>query len=174
LTNDDHLIEVARKLRIHGSGHTYYHERIGGNFRIDALQAAILRKKLAHLEEWTEQRRAVAERYTQWITDAGLAPEHVRPPQTRFGRHVYHQYVVRAQRRDELAAFMKQRQIGVGVYYPLPLHLQQCFADLGHRPGDFPHAEQAAAEVLALPIYPELTEAQQRAVVAGLAAFYKS
>lgn len=173
LTDNSDLIEIARKLRIHGSGHTYYHERIGGNFRIDALQAAILRKKLGHLEEWTERRRAVADRYTEWIAEAGMAPEHIQPPQTRFGRHVYHQYVVRAQRRDELAAFMKNRKIGVGVYYPLPLHLQQCFANLGHRPGDFPHAEKAAVEVLALPIYPELTHHQQRAVVAGLAAFYK-
>ncbi len=173
LTDDDHVMEVARQLRIHGSGHTYYHDRVGGNFRIDALQAALLTVKLKYLESWTEQRRARAARYTELIRAAGLAPEHVRPPQEIHGRHVYHQYVLRADRRDELVAFLKARQIGAGVYYPLPLHLQKCFADLGHQPGDFPHAEKAAAEVVALPIYPELTDAQQQSVVAGLTAFYR-
>lgn len=173
LTDNEALFETARKLRIHGSGHTYHHDRVGGNFRIDALQAALLTHKLAHLEEWTEQRRAHAARYTELIAAAGLAPEHVRPPQELRGRHVYHQYVLRAQRRDELAAFLKERKIGAGVYYPLPLHMQKCFANLGHQPGDFPHAEQAAKEVLALPIYPELTDVQQRTVVDALTAFYR-
>ena len=173
LTNDDSLLETTRKLRVHGSGHTYYHDIIGGNFRIDALQAALLSLKLKHLEDWTERRRARAARYTTLIAAAGLAPEHVRPPREIYGRHVYHQYVVRAQRRDELAAFLKERKIGAGVYYPLPLHLQKCFADLGHKPGDFPHAERAATEVLALPIYPELTDEQQQAVVDALAVFYR-
>jgi dTDP-4-amino-4,6-dideoxygalactose transaminase len=173
LTNDERLAELARKLRVHGSGHTYYHERVGGNFRIDALQAAMLAIKLKSLEDWTERRRARAARYTELITAAGLAPQHVRPPQEIHGRHVYHQYVLRADRRDELLTFLKERQIGAGVYYPLPLHLQTCFADLGHKPGDFPHAEHAAAQVLALPIYPELTDTQQHAVVDALTAFYK-
>lgn len=173
LTDDHGLLETARKLRVHGSGHTYHHDRIGGNFRIDALQAAILAVKLKHLEEWTEQRRAHAARYNDLIHAAGLAPEHLRTPPEVHGRHVYHQYVLRARRRDELAAFLKERKIGSGVYYPLPLHLQKCFADLGHKAGDFPHAERAAAEVLALPIYPELTESQQQAVVEALSAFYR-
>jgi dTDP-4-amino-4,6-dideoxygalactose transaminase len=173
LTSDAGFLEIARQLRVHGSGHTYYHDRVGGNFRIDALQAALLTIKLKHLETWTEQRRARAARYTELILAAGLAPEHVRPPQEIHGRHVYHQYVLRADRRDELVRFLKARQIGAGVYYPLPLHLQKCFAALGHQPGDFPHAEKAAAEVVALPIYPELTDAQQESVVAGLAAFYQ-
>ncbi|MCK4342772.1 MAG: DegT/DnrJ/EryC1/StrS family aminotransferase [Phycisphaerae bacterium] len=173
LTNDENLFETARKLRIHGSGHTYYHDHVGGNFRIDAIQAAILTLKLKHLEEWTERRRARATRYTELITAAGLVPEHVRPPQEINGRHVYHQYVLRVQRRDELATFLKDRRIGAGVYYPLPLHLQRCFADLGYKAGDFPHAERAAAEVLALPIYPELTNQQQQVVVDALAAFYR-
>lgn len=172
LTNDVRMHELATKLRIHGSGHTYHHERIGGNFRIDAIQAALLSVKLRHLEVWTEQRRARAQRYTQLLEDAGLAPEHVRPPVERIGRHVYHQYVLRATRRDELAAHLKERGIGCGVYYPVPLHMQHCFADLGHKEGDFPHAEQAAREVLALPIYPELTDAQQDTVVAAIRAFY--
>ena len=173
VTNDDALLELCRKLRIHGSGYTYYHERVGGNFRIDALQAAILSIKLRHLEAWTRERRTRAARYTELIAAAGLAPEHIRPPQEINGRHVYHQYVLRARRRDELIAFLKERQIGAGVYYPLPLHLQTCFAGLGHKPGDFPHAEQAAAEVVALPIYPELTNAQQQTVVHALTAFYR-
>jgi dTDP-4-amino-4,6-dideoxygalactose transaminase len=173
LTSDDRMIELARQLRVHGSGHTYYHDRVGGNFRIDALQAALLAIKLKYLETWTEQRRARAARYTELFVAARLAPEHVRPPQEIHGRHVYHQYVLRADRRDELVAFLKARQIGAGVYYPLPLHLQECFAGLGHRPGDFPHAEKAAAEVVALPMYPELTDAQQQSVVAGVAEFYR-
>ena len=173
LTNDEGLDEALRKIRIHGSGHTYYHDRVGGNFRIDSLQAALLTIKLRHLDEWTDARRARAARYGELLADAGLVPEHVRPPAEVHGKHVYHQYVLRATRRDELAAFLKERKIGCGVYYPLPLHLQTCFADLGHKAGDFPNAETAAAEVLALPIYPELTEAQQQAVVAGIASFYR-
>jgi dTDP-4-amino-4,6-dideoxygalactose transaminase len=173
LTNDDDLLELARKLRVHGSGHTYYHDRVGGNFRIDALQAAILTIKLKHLDRWTAQRRRRAARYTELINAAGLAPEHVRPPQEIHGRHVYHQYVLRVDRRDELMAFLQQRRIGAGVYYPLPLHLQTCFAGLGHKAGDFPHAEKAAADVIGLPIYPELTDDQQDAVVGALTAFYR-
>jgi dTDP-4-amino-4,6-dideoxygalactose transaminase len=173
LTDDSRLDELLRKLRIHGSGHTYYHDRIGGNFRIDALQAALLTIKLKRLEEWTEARRARAARYGELLHESGLVPAHVRPPREVYGRHVYHQYVIRAQRRDELAAFLKDRKIGCGVYYPLPLHLQTCFAHLGHKPGDFPQAESAAAEVLALPVYPELTDAQQQAVVGAIASFYR-
>jgi len=173
LMSSPELAERARKLRIHGSGHTYYHEYVGGNFRIDALQAALLRIKLGHLERWTAERRARAARYNALIAAAGLAPEFVQLPVERHGQHVYHQYVLRAQRRDELVAFLKERKIGAAVYYPLPLHLQQCFANLGYAAGAFPQAEQAAREVVALPMYPELTDAQQQAVVAALAAFYR-
>lgn len=172
LTNDDKLAELARLLRVHGSGHTYHHSRIGGNFRIDPLQAAILTIKLRHLDAWTARRRNRAARYTQLLEDAGLVPEHVRPPREILGSHVYHQYVIRAQRRDELTEHLKARKIGCGVYYPVPLHLQGCFAQAGGKPGDFPEAEKAAAEVLALPIYPELTDGQQDAVVAAIATFY--
>ncbi len=172
LTNDDELKEVVTKLRVHGSGHTYYHDVVGGNFRIDALQAALLTRKLQYLEPWTEARRQRAANYTEMIAGAGLAPEFVRTPEEKNGRHVYHQYVLRAQRRDELVPFLKERKVGAGIYYPLPLHLQRCFETLGYRPGDFPNAEQAAAEVVALPIYPELTDAQQEAVVAALRTFY--
>ncbi|MBK9119550.1 MAG: DegT/DnrJ/EryC1/StrS family aminotransferase [Phycisphaerales bacterium] len=172
-TNDAELHETARKLRIHGSGHTYYHDMVGGNFRIDALQAALLTIKLRRLDAWTEARRTRAARYNALLAEAGLVPEYVQPPVERFGRHVYHQYVLRCERRDELAAFLKQRQVGHGVYYPLPLHLQKCFAEYGHREGEFPHAERAAAEVLALPMYPELTETQQQTVVDAIRAFYR-
>jgi len=173
LTHDDGHAEVLRNLRVHGSGHTYYHERIGGNFRIDALQAALLTVKLQRLEDWTEQRRACAARYTTLLEAAGLVPEHARPPRELCGRHVYHQYVIRARQRDALMTFLRERKIGAAIYYPLPLHLQKCFAGLGYKVGDFPHAEQAAAEVLALPIYPELTEGQQQAVVTAITHFYR-
>lgn len=173
LTNDPERHELARKLRIHGSGHTYYHDVVGGNFRIDALQAAILTIKLQHLDAWTEARRMRAQRYSDGLTAAGVAPEHVRLPIERNGRHVYHQYVLRAQRRDDLVAHLRERQIGAGVYYPLSLHQQKCFADLGYKAGDFPNAERIAQEVVALPIYPELTDAQQDAVVEAIAAFYR-
>lgn len=172
LTPDAEMLELCRKLRIHGSGHTYYHDIVGGNFRIDALQAALLTRKLAHLEAWTEKRRANAARYTALFQDAGLTPEHIRTPEEIRGRHVYHQYVLRAQRRDALIEFLRSKKIGAAVYYPLPLHLQKCFADLGGKVGDCPQAEQAAAEVVALPIYPELTEAQQASVAAAIKAFY--
>ncbi|MBU0640692.1 MAG: DegT/DnrJ/EryC1/StrS family aminotransferase [Planctomycetes bacterium] len=172
LTNDDQLIDTARQIRIHGSGHTYYHRVIGGNFRIDALQAALLTIKLKHLEEWTEQRRARAARYTELLQAAGLTPDPLQPPYEGNSRHVYHQYVLRASRRDELAAYLKERSIGCGVYYPLCLHQQECFGHLGYQPGAFPHGEAAAAQVLALPIYPELTELQQQAVVDAIVAFY--
>lgn len=172
LTNSDKLHDLATKLRLHGETSRYHHARIGGNFKIDALQAAILSVKLRHLDGWIEQRRARAAGYTERITAAGLAPDLVQPPAELHGRHVYHQYVIRAQRRDELAEFLRGRGIGAGVYYPVPLHMQECFAYLGGREGDFPHSERAAREVLGLPIYPELTDPQQGAVVAALATFY--
>ncbi len=162
----------ARSLRLHGETKKYHHRFIGGNFRIDALQAFILSVKLRHIDAWTAQRRAVAHRYTNLLTDAGLAPEVVRAPEERIGQHVYHQYVIRAPRRDELVAFLAERKIGSGVYYPIPLHMQECFAYLGGKRGDLPHSERAAEEVLALPMYPELSEAQQAQVVNGIRAFY--
>lgn len=173
LTDDDALLERCRKLRVHGSGHTYYHEQVGGNFRIDALQAAILAIRLRRLEAWTEARRERARRYTALLESSGLSPEFLRPPPEVRGRHVYHQYVCRAQRRDELVAHLRARGIGAMVYYPLPLHLQQCFGYLGHKPGDFPMSEEVARQVVALPLYPELTDAQQEAVVDALRRFYQ-
>jgi dTDP-4-amino-4,6-dideoxygalactose transaminase len=173
LTNDAKLHEKATKLRLHGETTRYHHALIGGNFRIDTLQAAILTVKLKHLEHWNELRRQRAARYGQLFEQSGLAPEHVQLPQEVHGTHVYHQYVIRTNRRDDLVKHLQERKIGAGVYYPIPLHLQECFAYLGHERGEFPEAERAADEVLGLPIYPELTDAQQRAVVDAIAGFHR-
>ncbi len=170
VTNDDELAVRVRRLRVHGMEPKYYHHDVGGNFRLDEIQAAVLRVKLPHLERWTEGRRANAARYAQLFAEAGVRGLRlpVEPPECR---HVYHQYVVRARRRDALRAHLADVGIATEVYYPVPLHLQDCFAELGYGPGDGPHAEAAAREVLALPMYPELTEAQQRFVVSAVRAF---
>jgi dTDP-4-amino-4,6-dideoxygalactose transaminase len=173
LTNDARLHEKATKLRLHGETTRYHHAYIGGNFRIDALQAAILTIKLRCLDQWNAERRKRAARYNALFADSGLVPERVRLPKEVNGVHVYHQYVIRAPQRDQLLEHLRERQIGAGIYYPVPLHLQECFGYLGHKSGEFPHAEKAAAEVLALPLYPELTDAQQETVVQAVAAFYQ-
>lgn len=173
-TNDAKLFERSKQLRLHGETKKYHHQFVGANFRIDALQAAILNIKLPHLESWNDRRRAVADRYTARLTELGAAPQFVTSPSQKRGRHVYHQYVIRAQRRDELVTFLSDRKIGTGVYYPIPLHQQECFAYLGYKAGQLPHSENAAAEVLGLPIYPELSEPQQDAVVESIAAFYRT
>ena len=168
-TGDPALAREIRRLRNHGSETKYYHQQIGGNFRLDALQAAVLRVKLPHLAGWTARRRDNAARYRrlfgELLTDARL----VLPtePDGRF--HIYNQFVVRVLRRDDVRAFLTARGIGTEVYYPLPFHLQECFAALGHRRGDFPVAEAAAESTLALPIYGELSAAQQQTVVETLA-----
>ena len=181
LTNDQKLFNRARQCRLHGETQKYHHEFVGGNFRIDVIQAAILSIKLRHLDEWTQRRRQVAANYTRLFTDTDLVPELVRPPTvpgcddlTKATNHVFHQYVIRTPRRDELMQHLQQRKIGAGIYYPVPLHLQECFAYLGHQPGDFPNSEKAAAEVLALPMYPELTAAQQERVVGEIERFFKT
>lgn len=173
LVNDAALFEKSRQLRLHGETRKYHHKYVGGNFRIDALQAAILSIKLRRLSDWNRARAAHAARYTQLLAEAGLSPEFVRAPLVGPGTHAWHQYVIRAPRRDALVAALNERKIGSGVYYPVPLHLQECFAHLGGKAGDFPVAEKAAQEVLALPMYPELTEAQQVAVVDAIRAFYR-
>jgi len=173
LTNDARLHEKATKLRLHGETERYHHAYVGGNFRIDPIQAAVLSIKLKHLGRWNTERRKRAARYNELFEQTGLVPEHVRLPAEVNGVHVYHQYVIRARYRDELFRHLCQRNIGAGVYYPIPLHLQECFAYLNHKPGDFPHAEKAAEEVLALPIYPELSDAQQEAVVESVRSFYR-
>ena len=181
-TNDEDLAAHVRRLRNHGSRQRYYHEEIGWNSRLDALQAAVLRIKLKHIDQWNLQRRAVAAKYDELFRDSGL----VKPDaltvdaQNPIGLlqthpeafHIYHQYVVRAFRRDELRAFLSERGIGTEVYYPVPLHLQQSFAYLGYKSGDLPESERAANESLALPIFPELRGDEQERVIAGVAQFY--
>ncbi len=173
VSNDAELAERIRKLRVHG-GHTkYLHDEVGGNFRLDALQAAVLLVKLGYLDRWTQARRANAARYGRLLEAAEIA-EYVTPPLAGEGRHIFNQYVIRAERRDELRFSLADEGIRTEVYYPRSLHEQACFANLGHAPDDFPNARLAAAETLALPIYPELTTEQLEYVVARIADFYRS
>jgi dTDP-4-amino-4,6-dideoxygalactose transaminase len=176
-TRDLSLAEHMRNLRNHGSPRRYHHEEVGWNCRMDAIQAAILRVKLPHLETWNQQRRKRAATYDRLLSAAGLVSKRndsrVKPLHTSpHAFHVFHQYVIRAQRRDELRKFLGDRKIGTEIYYPVPLHLQPCFAYLGYSAGDLPESERAAAEVLALPMFPELTEAEQQCVVERIAEFY--
>jgi dTDP-4-amino-4,6-dideoxygalactose transaminase len=171
VTREEGLHETLKRLRTHGASKDYLHETVGGNFRLDALQAAALSVKLRYLEEWTRERRKRARCYDDLFEEVEL-PD-VKTPKAPFD-HVYHQYVIRAQRRDELRAHLTEEGIGTAIYYPFPLHLQPCFRDLGYVRGDFPVAESAAEESLALPMYPALTEAQQAMVVSAIAAFYRS
>lgn len=166
LTNDAALAETLRILRVHGSRPKYYHEVVGGNFRLDALQAGVLRVKLTHLDAWTKARRENARRYLTLFRAAGLLAR-ITPPEDIPG-HIYNQFVIRTPDRDRLQAHLAHHGVGTEVYYPLPLHLQGCFRDLGCHPGDFPEAEAAARDSLALPIYPELTTEQLEFVVACL------
>ena len=166
--NDPELAHRAKLLRNHGAEPKYYHKLVGGNFRLDALQAAILRIKLRYLDGWTAGRQQNADRYRRLFAEAGLQ-DVVLPPEEPERRHIYNQFVIRTGRRDAVMAELKERKIGHEIYYPVPLHLQECFADLGYKPGSLPHSEKAALETLALPIYAELTEEMQSAVVDALA-----
>ncbi|HEX8337646.1 MAG TPA: DegT/DnrJ/EryC1/StrS family aminotransferase [Pyrinomonadaceae bacterium] len=173
-TNDAGLAERLRRLRVHGGATEYHHDEVGFNSRLDSLQAAVLRVKLPHLDAWSDARRDRADAYTRLIGEAGLS-EYVTPPFVVPGaRHIFHQYVVRvpAARRDALLEHLKANGVGTKVYYPVPLHLQPCVADLGYREGDFPESERAARETLALPMFPELTGAQQEYVVETLRRFF--
>ncbi len=170
--NDDEMAARVRLLRVHGAQRTYHHEKVGGNFRMAAIQAAVLRVKLRHLEAWTEARRRNADRYRQLFAAlAPGAPVHL-PVELPGRRHIYNQFVIRAERRDALRDHLRAHGVGCEVYYPVPFHLQPCFAYLGVPQGALPEAERASAETLALPIYSELTEAQQQYVVETIAAFY--
>jgi dTDP-4-amino-4,6-dideoxygalactose transaminase len=171
-TNDPQLAESLRVLRVHGGKPKYFHAVIGGNFRIDELQAAVLRVKLKYLDGWTEGRQRNAAYYDAAFADAGLGAK-LRTPLALAGyRHIFNQYVVRAQNRDSLRARLTECGVGSEIYYPVPLHLQKCFAYLNYRAGDFPQSERAAEETLALPIYPELEQAQLAHVVATITEFY--
>jgi dTDP-4-amino-4,6-dideoxygalactose transaminase len=184
VTQNPALADKIRTLRVHGSRERYYHKEIGGNFRLDALQAAFISVKLPFLDEWTRARRKNAEVYREFFKDSGLL-EGVPPPRVPLGlpeavykkdkithAHIYNQFIIRAPRRDALREHLLRNGIGTAVYYPLPLHLQDCFRSLGYKPGDFPEAERAAQESLALPIYPGLTRRQQEQVVTVLEGFY--
>lgn len=174
---DEAMARRLRALRNHGMEDRYFHKMIGGNFRLDALQAAVLHVKLPHLDAWSAARQRNADFYRAEFARTGLSETVALPwektprAELPFG-HIYNQFVIRAPRRDELCAHLAQHHIGHAIYYPVALHLQECFAYLGHRAGDFPEAERAARETLALPIFPELTRAQQTSVVETMAAFY--
>ena len=177
-TNSDQIAERVKMLRQHGMRRRYHHDEIGWNARMDGFQGAILSVKLKYIAGWNNARRAVAERYHALFTTAGLAeagpyPNHgiVLPHQVPGSRHVWHQYVIRTNRRDGLRQFLTERKIGSEIYYPVPLHLQEALKPLGYKEGDFPEAERAAREVLALPIFPELREDEQQTVVAAIAEF---
>jgi dTDP-4-amino-4,6-dideoxygalactose transaminase len=168
-SGDAALAHEIRLLRNHGAEPKYFHKRIGGNFRLDALQAAVLRVKLPHLERWTTMRQANASRYQSLFQSRGLTDRITLPVVPPGRTHIFNQYVVRVPERDRVQQFLADRGIGTEIYYPVPFHLQECFAALGHTRGDFPHAEAAASSVLALPIYGELTAEQQTIVVDALA-----
>jgi dTDP-4-amino-4,6-dideoxygalactose transaminase len=179
VTNDPDLAERMRVLRVHGSKPKYYHMVIGGNFRLDTIQAAVLNVKLNYLDGWTKKRQENANRYgTLFQQHALMQKGKIQLPEAiyRFSGakhyHIYNQFVLRVERRDDLMAHLKQKDIGAEVYYPVPFHLQECFRYLGYKEGDFPESERAASETIAIPIYPELTVEQQTEVVETIAGFY--
>ncbi len=185
-TGDEALAERLRRLRVHGAAERYYHDEAGINSRLDTLQAAVLLVKLRRLEGWTAARQRAAERYAALFAEAGLVKDDVIYPSSGAPvvlprvepgpgrRHVFHQYTIRALRRDALKATLEEQGIGSAIYYPLPLHLQKCFAGLGGKEGDCPEAERAAREVLSLPIFAEITGEQQRRVVDAIALFFRA
>jgi len=178
LCRDAAMAAKVRALRNHGMEQQYRHAMVGGNFRLDALQAAALSVKLPHLDEWSAARRRNAQFYRDAFAAAGLESIVTLPSEPfaasgATNHHIYNQFVIRVPRRDDLCVHLRAHGIGHAIYYPLPLHLQECFADLGYRPGDFPESEKAAAESLALPIFPELTREQLSAVVEAIRAFYR-
>lgn len=173
-TDDDKLARELFALRVHGSEERYYHKWIGLNSRLDGFQGAVLRVKLPHLDTWSNRRKENADKYRRLFTDAGLAEQVVLPFERENCRHIYNQFVVRVPgKRDELRKFLAAAEIGTDVYYPVPLHMQECFEYLGYRDGQFPESERAARESLALPIYPELKTEQQEYVVKKIQEFFE-
>lgn len=172
-SNDAGLDQRMRILRAHGSRPKYYHALIGGNFRLDALHAAVLSVKLPYLDGWTAARQDNARHYNELFAASPITAQIVTPQETTGYRHIYNQYVIRVPRRDELRSYLADHKIGNEVYYPVPLHLQKCFDYLGYREGSCPESERAAAETIAVPIYPELSETQQRSVVNAFTEFYQ-
>jgi dTDP-4-amino-4,6-dideoxygalactose transaminase len=193
VTNDPGRAERVRLLRTHGAKPKYYHKLIGGNFRLDTLQAAILIIKLKYLDSWTEKRQQNASFYNEAFQSSGLIekglltlPQSVweeralkngNSPEARkatheYHSHIYNQYIIRTPRREDLKRYLREKEIGTEIYYPVPLHLQECFSSLGHHVGSFPVSEEAAQQSLALPIYPELTRAQQQYVIDSICEFF--
>jgi dTDP-4-amino-4,6-dideoxygalactose transaminase len=179
VTNDQELAERIKVLRVHGGKPKYYHKLIGGNFRLDTIQAAVLNVKLNYLDDWTRRRQENAVRYETLFQQSGLVQKgKVRLPATVYREsgakhyHIYNQFVLRVEKRDGLMAYLKEKGIGTEIYYPVPFHLQECFRYLGHKEGDFPESERAAKETVAIPIYPELSSAQQVEVVESIASFF--
>lgn len=179
LTNDQNLMDRIRLLRVHGSSNKYMYDIIGGNFRMDTIQATVLRVKLKHLDSWIMGRQQKAARYETLFSSAGLLTKGlIQTPEAVYRNaglkyfHTYHQYVIRADSRDDLQLYMREKDVPSAIFYPMPLHLQKCFAYLGYREGDFPESEKSASEVLALPIYPELSEENQDYVVSTIKDFY--
>lgn len=171
-TSDDDVAQRLRRLRNHGGATEYQHEEVGINSRLDELQAAVLNVKLPHLDTWSDERARKADIYDELLSKAHLDFELVPPARREGARHIFHQYVIRVPgHRDALMEHLKDQGVGTKVYYPIPLHRQECFADLGYKEGEFPEAERAARETFALPIYPELTESQQAYVVETLESF---
>ncbi len=174
VTDDSALAEKVRLLRVHGSQPKYFHKSIGINSRLDTIQAAVLLVKFKYLEKWTAERQKKAERYQLLFQALLTSVKGLKLPAIQYqNRHIFHQYVIRVKERDRLRKFLAEDGIGTDIYYPVPLHLQECYSFLKYQPGDLPNSEKASEEVLALPIYPELTEDHQKAVVDGIKAFYK-
>jgi len=172
-TNDENLAERVTLLRNHGARPKYHHHFVGGNFRLDALQAAVLRVKLNYLDQWTAARQLNASKYYELFGQADLNESFVRlPSDAGYGRHIYNQFVIRSKNRDQLNSFLQSNNIGSAIYYPIPLHVQKCFKDLGFKWGDFPASELAAEESLALPIYPELTQKMQEQIVHTITDYF--
>jgi dTDP-4-amino-4,6-dideoxygalactose transaminase len=175
-TNDPEIAETLRTLRAHGAKKKYFHDRVGINSRLDSLQAAVLRVKFRYLDRWADARRANAQRYRELFSAAGCVSDNtVRlPSESTDCKHAYNQFVIRVRNRDALRVYLADRGVGTEVYYPLPLHMQSCFKDLGYQEGDFPESERAAREALAIPVYPELDATAQNYVVETIASFCKS
>jgi dTDP-4-amino-4,6-dideoxygalactose transaminase len=181
VTDDAGLADRLRTLRVHGAERKYYHRLLGGNFRLDAIQAAVLNVKLKYLNDWTFQRSRNASRYESLFNNSGLLETNqVQLPTAMYAHteienhHIYNQFVIRAQERDQLRTHLRENGIASEIYYPVPLHLQECFGNLGYHEGDFPEAERASRETLALPIYPELNDEQQTYIVDTIRSFYKN
>ncbi len=180
ITRESALYDKLQLLRVHGARSKYYHKIVGGNFRLDSLQAAVLLVKLKYLDSWSEKRRKNAALYNRLFAQSGLIERGIiKTPVEAYkdsgdrNHHIYNQYTLRTRSRDKLQEYLKEQGVSTAIYYPLPLHLQECFKDLGYLKGDFPEAEKASGSVISLPVYPELTDEQQEYIVEKISGFFK-